>query len=51
MTTFDPDSAKQDLGVLQRVRLEFNGRLGLNNNVIMPEHVSVGDVVELSPSS
>ena len=51
MTTFDPDSAKQDLGVLQRVRREFNGRLGLNSNVITPGHVSVGDVVELIPRS
>ena len=47
MTTFDPDSAKQDLGVLQRVRREFNGRLGLNSNVITPGSVSVGDAVEL----
>jgi uncharacterized protein YcbX len=51
MTTFDPDSAKQDLGVLQRVRREFNGRLGLNSNVITPGQVSVGDVVELIPRS
>jgi MOSC domain-containing protein len=28
MTTFDPDSGQQDLGMLRRIRREFNGRLG-----------------------
>ena len=30
MTTFDPDSGDQDLGVLRRIQREFKGRLGLN---------------------
>src|SRR5579871_5488658 len=30
MTTFDPDTGEQDLGVLRRVRQEFDGKLGLN---------------------
>ena len=47
MTTFDPDSGDQDLGVLQRVRREFNGRLGLNSYVVTPGRISVGDSVEL----
>ncbi len=47
MTTFDPDSGQQDLGVLRRIRREFNGRLGLNSHVISPGRISVGDAVEL----
>jgi uncharacterized protein len=48
MTTFDPDSGQQDLGVLRRVQEEFNGRLGLNSYVIAPGRISVGDEVVLS---
>jgi uncharacterized protein YcbX len=47
MTTFDPDSGQRDLGVLRRIRREFNGRLGLNSQVISPGRISVGDAVEL----
>jgi uncharacterized protein len=47
MTTFDPDSGQQDLGVLRRIRREFNGRLGLNSYVVAPGRISVGDAVEL----
>jgi MOSC domain-containing protein len=47
MTTFDPDSGHQDLGVLRRIRREFNGRLGLNGYVAVPGRVCVGDAVEL----
>ena len=47
MTTFDPDSGEQDLGVLRRIRREFNGRLGLNSHVISPGCIFVGDAVEL----
>ena len=47
MTTFDPDSGQQDLGVLRRIRREFNGRLGLNSFVVTPGRISVGDAVEL----
>jgi MOSC domain-containing protein YiiM len=37
------------LGVLRRIRREFNGRLGLNSFVIKPGRVTVGDTVELIP--
>ena len=46
MTTFDPDSGQQDVGVLRRIQREFNGRLGLNSFVVTPGRVSVGDEVE-----
>jgi uncharacterized protein len=46
MTTFDPDSGEQDLGVLRRVQKEFDGRLGLNCYVIAPGRIAVDDTVE-----
>ena len=46
MTTFDPDSGEQDLGVLRRVQKEFDGRLGLNCYVVAPGRIAVGDAVE-----
>jgi uncharacterized protein len=51
MTTFDPDSGEQDLGVLRRIQKEFNGRLGLNCSVAAPGRIAVGDAVELIPRS
>jgi uncharacterized protein len=47
MTTFDPDTGKQDLNVLRRVQKEFDGVLGLNSYVVNPGRISVGDPVEL----
>jgi uncharacterized protein YcbX len=49
MTTFDPDSGKQDVGVLRRIQIEFDGKLGLNAGVVEPGLISVGDTVELLP--
>ena len=51
MTTFDPDSGQQDLGVLRRIQREFNGRLGLNSYVVASGRISVGETVELIPPS
>src|ERR1700676_913792 len=36
VTTFDPDTGEQELGVLQRIQKEFNRRLGLNCSVVVP---------------
>jgi len=47
MTTFDPDTQVQDIGVLKKIRREFGGRLALNARVIEPGNVAVGDPVEL----
>jgi len=47
MTTFDPDSGRQDLGVLRKIKKDFNGRLGLNSYVAAPGRIAVGDTVEL----
>jgi len=49
MTTFDPDSGKQDLNVLRRVQQQFGGVLGLNCYVIAPGRIAVGNAVELIP--
>jgi uncharacterized protein YcbX len=43
MTTFDPDTGKQDLGVLRRIQKEFGGVLGLNSRVVTPGRIAVGD--------
>jgi uncharacterized protein len=51
MTTFDPDTGKQDLSVLRRVQKEFHGVLGLNGYVVTPGRIAVGDPVELIPRS
>ena len=51
MTTFDPDTGKQDLSVLRRVQKEFDGVLGLNSYVVTPGRIAVGDPVELIPPS
>ena len=51
MTTFDPDTGKQDLNVLRRVQKEFDGVLGLNSYVMTPGRISVGDPVELIAGS
>jgi uncharacterized protein YcbX len=51
MTTFDPDTGKQDLNVLKRVQREFGGVLGLNSYVVQPGLISAGDAVELIPRS
>jgi uncharacterized protein YcbX len=49
VTTFDPDSGRQDLSVLLRVQEEFNGQLGLNSYVVTPGRISVYDTVSLLP--
>jgi uncharacterized protein YcbX len=46
MTTFDPDTLRQDVSVLKRIHREFDGRLALNARVIREGTVAVGDEVE-----
>jgi uncharacterized protein YcbX len=47
MTTFDPDTQKQDIGVLRDIASRFDGRLGLNARVLEPARIAEGDPVEL----
>jgi uncharacterized protein len=47
MTTFDPDTAEQDVEVLHRIHRELDGKLALDCEVLRPGTVRVGDAVEL----
>jgi uncharacterized protein YcbX len=47
MTTFDADTAAQDVEVLKKIHREFGGRLALDAEVITRGRVRVGDPVEL----
>jgi uncharacterized protein len=48
MTTFDPDSLKQDRQVLTDIVRRFEGTLALNCYVIRGGEIRVGDTVELA---
>jgi uncharacterized protein YcbX len=47
MTTFDPDTQAQDMGVLRKIRRDFEGRLALNASVLEEGSMEVGDPIEL----
>jgi uncharacterized protein len=49
MTTFDPDSLKQDRQVLAGIVRKFGGTLALNCYVIQGGEMRVGDTVSLIP--
>jgi hypothetical protein len=49
MTTFDPDTAAQDVEVLLRIHRELDGLFALDCDVIRPGTVTVGDAVEIRP--
>ena len=49
MTTFDPDTLKQDRQVLTGIVQKFGGTLALNGYVIRGGEIRVGDPVELVP--
>jgi uncharacterized protein YcbX len=47
MTTFDPDTQEQDVGVLQRIQQEFGGTMALNCYVVRGGTLRIGDPVEI----
>jgi hypothetical protein len=47
VTTFDPDTLRQDAGVLRRIQREFGGLLALNCRVVREGVVAVGEPVVL----
>jgi uncharacterized protein YcbX len=47
MTTFDPDTLEQDVGVLRRIATEFGGRMALDCDVRQGGRIKVGDEVAL----
>ncbi|MFZ0735084.1 MAG: MOSC N-terminal beta barrel domain-containing protein [Candidatus Sulfotelmatobacter sp.] len=48
MTTFDPDTLQQDLGVLRKIVREANGKLALDCAVANPGVLHEGDPITLS---
>ena len=51
MTTWDPDTQEQDVGVFMQIRERFGGRLALNAWAGREGRVAVGDEVRLVESS
>jgi uncharacterized protein YcbX len=51
MTTFDPDTLQQDLGVLRRIVKQVGGKLALDCAVASPGIMREGDAVYLSELS
>jgi uncharacterized protein YcbX len=47
MTTWDPDTQAQDVGVLRDIARRFDGRLCLNAAVVEAARIEVGDEVEI----
>jgi uncharacterized protein YcbX len=47
MTTFDPDTAAQDVEVLKKIHRELDGRIALDCQVVEPGAIAEGDPVEL----
>jgi uncharacterized protein YcbX len=47
MTTYDPDTQVQDIGVLKRIVAEFDGTFALDCSVLQPGSIRLGDPVEL----
>ena len=47
MTTWDPDTQAQDVGVLRDIARRFDGRLCLNAAVVEAARIETGDEVEL----
>ena len=48
MTSYDPDTQEQDLGVLRRIVNEFDGRIALDCAVVEGGRLTVGDPVEVT---
>jgi hypothetical protein len=51
VTTIDPNTGAQDVGVLRRIHDEFDGRIALDCWVIRPGTIRVGDAARLVDSA
>jgi uncharacterized protein YcbX len=47
MTTFDPDTLEQDVGVFRHIYREFGGEIALDCWVVEPGRIAIGDAVEV----
>jgi uncharacterized protein len=45
MTTYDPDTLRQNIGVLRKIVRSFDGTMALNCSVLEPGTIRVGDAV------
>jgi uncharacterized protein YcbX len=45
MTTYDPDTQVQDVGVLRRIAHDFGGRMALDASVLRGGTIAIGDTV------
>ena len=50
MTTYDPDTQKQDIGVLKKIVREFDGAIALNCSVEVGGVIEIGHTAEISDS-
>jgi uncharacterized protein len=48
MTTYDPDTLKQDRSVLFRIVSDFDGKMALDCSVLTPGKIRVGDEVRVA---
>ena len=46
MTTYDPDTQKQNVDVLKKIVRDFDGRIALNCSVEVAGTIRIGDIVE-----
>lgn len=51
MTTYEPDSLKQDMNVLRRIARELDGTMGLDTAVLRGGRIAEGDRAEVRDSS
>jgi uncharacterized protein YcbX len=51
MTTYDPDTLKQDLSILQRIVNKLNGTMALDCSVLSAGQIQEGSPVKLIPLS
>ena len=51
VTTIDPDTGAQDIGVLRRIHDRFAGRIALDCWVIRPGTIRIGDPARLVPNA
>jgi hypothetical protein len=49
MTTFDPDTLKQDLGILRKIVRRAEGKLALDCAVVSPGILHVDDSIFIRP--
>ncbi|MBM3759964.1 MAG: MOSC domain-containing protein [Acidobacteria bacterium] len=47
MTTYEPDTLKQDINVLRKIVNQLDGVMGLDTDVVLPGPLKIGDLATL----